>query len=306
VIGRAVQGAGAISAAVTALLADLTRDEVRSKGMAMVGASIGLMFALSMMIAPTLNHWFGLPGIFALTALLALAGIVLVLWVTPPEPKRHADQPHGRIADVWTHPKLWRLDLGVFVLHTVQMAMWVVVPGLLVQAGLAKQQQWHVYVPAVLLSIVVLVLIFGLERGRYLRAVLRGGIALLLLVQLALWRVAPTLPGVWTVGIVLFFFFVAFMMLEATQPSLISRLAPQSARGAALGVYNTLQSLGLFVGGALGGLLFKHFGSAAVFTVTTILALLWLILGWTQGVPLPRSRQPEHASHAPPSVHDAV
>jgi predicted MFS family arabinose efflux permease len=214
---------------------------------------------------------------------------VVVLWTTPPEPARHADQPQGRIADVWAHPHLWRLDLGVFVLHTVQMAMWVIVPGLLVRAGLDKQVQWRVYVPAVLLSIVVLAVIFGLERGRWLRAVLRAGIALLLLAQLALWWLAPRQPGVWTVGVVLFVFFVAFMMLEATQPSLISRLAPSSARGASLGVYNMLQSLGLFAGGALGGVLFKHFGPTTVFGATAALALLWLVLGWAQVVPAQRS-----------------
>jgi len=296
IAGRALQGAGAISAAVTALLADLTRDEVRTKGMAMVGASIGLMFALSLMVAPTLDGWFGLPGLFSLTTVLALAGIVLVVWMTPPEPKRHADQPRGRIADVWAHPKLWRLDLGVFVLHTVQMSMWVVVPGLLVQAGLPKALHWHVYLPAVLLSFLLLVVIFGAERGGHLRAVLRGGIALLLLVQLALWRLAPHEPRVWAIGVVLFFFFAAFNALEATQPSLISRLAPSSARGAALGIYNTLQSLGLFAGGALGGELLKHSGPAAVFAVTTVLAALWLILGWAQVVPPPRSRQTEQSA----------
>jgi MFS family permease len=300
IVARALQGAGAISAAVTALLADLTRDEVRTKGMAMVGASIGLMFALSLMIAPTLAHWFGLPGLFALTAALALAGIVLVIWVTPPEPRRHADEPRGRIADVWAHPKLWRLNLGVFVLHTVQMSMWGIVPGLLVQAGLPKALHWHVYLPAVLLSFVLLVIIFGAERGGHLRAVLRGGIALLLAVQLALWQLAPRHPSVWAIGTVLFFFFAGFNALEATQPSLISRMAPPSARGAALGIYNTLQSLGLFAGGALGGVLFKYFGPAAVFMATTILAALWLLLGWAQVVPPPRSRQPAQPAAANP------
>jgi MFS family permease len=307
IAGRALQGAGAISAAVTALLADLTRDEVRTKGMAMVGASIGLMFALSLMVAPTLDHWIGLPGLFMLTAVLALAGIALVIWVTPPEPRRHADEPRGRIADVWAHPNLWRLDLGVFVLHTVQMSMWVVVPGLLVQAGLPKALHWHVYLPAVLLSFILLVAIFGAERGGHLRAVLRGGIALLLAVQLAFWLLAPQAPGVLTIGIMLFFFFAAFNALEATQPSLISRLAPPAARGAALGVYNTLQSLGLFAGGALGGVLFKHFGPAAVFAVTAVLAALWLMLGWAQIVPPPHTRQSvQPAAATNPPTHDVI
>lgn len=284
-VGRAIQGAGAVSAAVTALLADLTRDEVRTKGMALVGASIGLTFAISLMAAPGLAGWFGLSGLFILTAILAVLGILVVLGWTPAEPARHADQPRGRLGDVWMHPDLWRLDLGVFVLHTVQMSMWVVVPGLLVQAGLGKAQHWHVYLPAVLASFVLLGGLFALERRGHLLGVLRASIALLFLVQAALWLLAPHAPGLWTLGIVLFFFFLAFNILEASQPSLISRMAPAHARGAALGVYNTLQSLGLFAGGALGGLLLKTGGATAVFGVTAALALAWLLLGWGQRVP---------------------
>lgn len=284
-VGRGLQGAGAVSAAVTALLADLTRDEVRTKGMALVGASIGLTFAISLMAAPVLAGWFGLSGMFVLTAVLAVLGIVVVLGWTPAEPARHADQPRGRLADVWLHPDLWRLDLGVFVLHTVQMSMWVVVPGLLVQAGLQKAEHWHVYLPAVLASFVLLGGLFALERRGHLRAVLRGAIALLFLVQMAFWLLAPQAPGLWALGAVLFFFFLAFNILEASQPSLISRLAPAHARGAALGVYNTLQSLGLFTGGALGGLLLKTGGAGTVFAVTAVLALVWLLLGWGQRVP---------------------
>ena len=284
-VGRGLQGAGAVSAAVTALLADLTRDEVRTKGMALVGASIGLTFAISLMAAPTLAGWFGLSGLFMLTAILAVLGIAVVLGWTPAEPVRHADQPRGRLADVWRHPDLWRLDLGVFVLHTVQMSMWVVVPGVLVQAGLDKAQHWQVYLPAVLASFVLLGGLFALERRGHLLAVLRAAIVLLFLVQVAFWLLASQSPGLWTLGIVLFFFFLAFNILEASQPSMISRLAPAHARGAALGVYNTLQSLGLFAGGALGGLLLKSGGVVAVFGVTAALALLWLLLGWGQRVP---------------------
>ncbi|QTD45659.1 MFS transporter [Ottowia testudinis] len=285
VVGRAIQGAGAVSAAVTALLADLTRDEVRTKGMALVGISIAAMFALSLVAAPPLAGAVGLGGLFWITAALAVAGIAVVLWWTPAEPVQHADAPRGRLADVWLHPHLWRLDLGVFVLHTVQMAMWVVVPGLLVQAGLQKAQHWHVYLPAVLASFVMLGGLFAAERRGQLRAVLRFGIALLFVVQVALWLLAPRAPGLWTLGALMFFFFIAFNILEATQPSLISRLAPAHARGAALGVYNTLQSLGLFAGGALGGWLVKAGGPQAVLVATSALALLWLLLGWAQAVP---------------------
>ena len=290
-IGRALQGAGAVSAAVTALLADLTRDEVRTKGMALVGASIGLTFAISLMAAPALAAWIGLSGLFMLTAVRAVLGSGVVLGWTPPEPARHAEQPRGRLADVWLHPDLWRLDLGVFVLHTVQMSMWVVVPGLLVQAGLDKSAHWHVYLPAVMASFVLLGGLFALERRGHLRAVLRGSIGLLFAVQIAFWALAPQPAGLWTWGIVLFFFFVAFNILEASQPSLISRMAPAQARGAALGVYNTLQSLGLFAGGALGGLLLKAGGATAVFGATVGLTLLWLVLGWGQRVPGRSSRK---------------
>ena len=284
-MGRALQGAGAVSAAVTALLADQTRDEVRTKGMALVGMSIGLMFAISLMVAPPLAGWMGLSGLFGLTAALALGGVAIVLLWTPAEPAKHADQPRGRLADVWLHPRLWRLDLGVFVLHAVQMSMWVVVPGLLVAAGLPKAAHWHVYLPAVGLSFILMGGLFAAERRGHLLAVWRSAIVLLLLVQLALWAVAPRAPGVWTLGLVLFFFFVAFNVLEASQPSLVSRMAPAHARGAALGVYNTLQSLGLFAGGALGGVLLKNWGAQAVFGATTALAVLWLLLGWAQQVP---------------------
>jgi predicted MFS family arabinose efflux permease len=283
--GRGIQGAGAVSAAVTALLADQTRDGVRTKGMALVGASIGLTFALSLMLAPPLSARLGLAGLFALTAGLAVAGIAAVAWVTPPEPARHADLPRGRLADVWRHPSLWRLDLGVYVLHTVQMAMWVAVPAMLVRAGLPGAEHWHVYLPAVMASFALIGGLFALERRGQLRWVLRGAIALLVLVQLLFALLAPHAPSALAVGGVLFLFFTSFNVLEASQPSLISRLAPTQARGAALGVYNTLQSLGLFTGGALGGLMVKLAGPAGLFAVTTALVALWLVLAWQQPMP---------------------
>lgn len=290
-LARGLQGAGAISAAVTALLADLTRDEVRTKAMMMVGISIGLTFALSLMIAPPLTAALGgLPGLFWLTAALALASMGVVARVTPAEPPRPPGATRGRLADVWRHPHLWRLDAGVFVLHAVQMAMWVVVPGLLVQAGLPKPLHWQLYVPAVLAAFVLTGGVMALERRGHVRGVLRGGIGLLLAVQLLLLALAPRLPGLWALGLGLALFFLAFNTLEIIQPSLLSRLAPPASRGAALGQYNTLQSLGLFAGGALGGLLLKHGGVAAVFSATTALAALWLWLGWAQPVPAPAPR----------------
>jgi MFS family permease len=288
-VGRAVQGAGAVSAAVTALLADQTRDIVRTKAMAMVGASIGLMFALSLVAAPMLAAHIGLNGLFGLTCVLALGCIAVVCWWTPPAPERHADAPRGRIADVLRHGPLLRLDVGVFVLHAVQLAMWVAVPALLVQAGLAKDRHWLVYLPAVLASFFVMGAVFPLERRGYLRAVFLAAIGLLLLVQVGL-LVTFDHPSIAALAVLLFLFFCGFNVLEATQPSLASRLAPPQSRGAALGVYNTLQSLGFFAGGAVGGWLAKHVGVAGLFSACAAMMLLWLAVAWPMRAP--RARQP--------------
>ncbi|MDR2332904.1 MAG: MFS transporter [Burkholderiaceae bacterium] len=281
-IGRALQGAGAVSAAVTALLADQTRDGVRTKAMALVGGSIGLMFAIALVAAPALTSLVGLSGLFGLTCALALAGIAVVLWVVPPEPVQHADAPRGRAADAWKHPDLLRLNLGVFVLHTVQMSMWVAVPGLIVQAGLPKSEHWHIYLPAVVLSFVAMGGLFSMERRGRLRAALLTAIALVLVVQVALGLLfaSGSTPSLTVMGVVLFVFFCGFNALEATQPSLVSRMAPANLRGAALGSYNTLQSLGLFAGGALGGALIKFLGAPGLFGVTATLCALWLLITW--------------------------
>ncbi len=246
VAGRALQGAGAVSAAVTALLADQTRDVVRTTAMALVGASIGLMFAVSLVVAPVLAARIGLRGLFSVTGVLALSCIAVVLWWTPPAPLQKSSTPRGRLADVLNHAPLLRLDIGVFVLHAVQLAMWVALPALLVQSGLAKDRHWQVYLPAVVASVIVMgFTLFPLERRGYLRAVFLGAIGLVLVVQLGL-LVASAHPSLAVLSFLLFIFFCGFNVLEATQPSLASRLAPPHSRGAALGVYNTLQSVGFF------------------------------------------------------------
>ncbi|MGW8420009.1 MFS transporter [Comamonas sp. HJ-2] len=280
--GRAIQGAGAVSAAVTALLADLTRDGVRTKAMALVGGSIGLMFALALVLAPLLNAWIGLSGIFGLTCALALAGIAVVLWVVPPEPRQHADAPKGRFSELLGQSDLLRLNFGVFILHTVQMSMWVAVPAMLVQAGLAKEQHWHIYLPAVLLSFLAMGLLFSMERKGKLRKALLGAIGLVLVVQIGLGMLAAsgTIPTVWCMALLMFLFFCGFNALEATQPSLVSRMAPAPLRGAALGAYNTLQSLGLFAGGAVGGAVAKFAGVPGLFIMTAVLVALWLVVTW--------------------------
>ena len=287
VAGRALQGAGAVSAAVTALLADQTRDIVRTKAMAIIGASIGLMFAVSLVVAPVLAAHIGLRGLFTVTGVLALVCIAVVLGWTPRAPAQKNDAPRGRLIDVLQHAPLLRLDIGVFVLHAVQLSMWVALPALLVQSGLPKAQHWQVYLPAVVASVVVMGGMFALERRGYLRAVFLGAIGLVLLVQLGLLA-ASFHPGIPVLGVLLFFFFCGFNVLEATQPSLASRLAPPQSRGAALGVYNTLQSLGLFAGGAVGGELAKNVGWPGLFGLNAVLLLVWLVAAWPMRAPKAR------------------
>jgi MFS family permease len=287
IAGRAIQGAGAISAAVTAMLADCTRDAVRTKAMALVGASIGLMFAVSLVLSPLLASRIGLHGLFVLTGSLALAGIASVIWWVPAEPVVHVVRPRGSFLDVLKNPALLRLNLGVFVLHAVQLSMWMAVPGMLVLAGLDKALHWEIYLPAVLASFVVMgTTLFPLEKRGYLRAVFLGAIGLLLLVQLGFWALSlTTAPSLLMLGLVLFLFFCGFNVLEASQPSLASRIAPGHSRGAALGVYNTLQSLGFFAGGAAGGWIVKLYGAPGLFTVSGGLMLVWLLAAWAMQAP---------------------
>lgn len=297
IAGRSLQGAGAISAAVTALLADSTRDQVRTKAMALVGGSIALMFALSLLLAPVLAAAIGLHGIFALTGALALGGIAVVVWWVPeapappaaPGPTTPGPQTGNGLREVLRNPALLRLDFGVFILHAVQLAMWLAVPALLVAAGLEQARHWQIYLPAVLASFLLMGLtLFRLEKRGYLRAVFLSAIGMLFLVQLGFVWAGPSLA---LLAALLFVFFVGFNVLEASQPSMASRLAPAEARGAALGVYNSLQSLGFFVGGALGGWVTKAYGAPGLFVGCAALMLLWLLVAWPmKAVTLPAAR----------------
>jgi len=288
-VARALQGAGAVSAAVTALLADLTRDIVRTKAMALVGASIGLMFALSLVLSPWLAGWIGLSGLFLLTAVLALGGIAVVhLWV-PDAPDIHAPSDRSGLREVLRHSGLMRLNFGVFILHAVQLAMWVAIPAMLVQAGLEKHDHWQIYLPAVVASFVVMGVVFAMERRGYLRAAFLAAVALIAFVELMLLWVASITPSLNALAALLFLFFCGFNVLEATMPSLTSRVAPVAARGAAMGLYNTLQSLGFFVGGWLGGLGAKLYGTQGIFVSCTLLMVLWLVVAWPMVVPQPKN-----------------
>ncbi|WP_374324572.1 MFS transporter [Azonexus sp.] len=283
IAGRVLQGMGAISAAVTALAADLTREEHRTKVMAMIGSSIGLVFALSLVGAPLLYGWIGLSGLFALTGGLALAAIGLLLKTVPavPRPAGHVKLP---LRKVLADPALLKLNFGIGSLHMIQMAMFVVLPqALLHRGGLAAAEHWKVYLPAVIASFAFMVpAIIAAERRDQMRPVFLAAVGLTALVQGGLFLFSDSLLAL---GVWLLLFFVAFNILEATLPSLVSRTAPPAAKGAALGVYNTTQALGLFIGGALGGYIAQHFGDNAVFSACAVLALLWLAVAATMKFP---------------------
>lgn len=278
VIARALQGTGAISAALSAYLADVTRDEVRSKGMAMIGASIGVTFAISLVAAPVLYQIFGLDGLFGLTGLLSLLAMAAVIWQLPKQPKAQQVKTGFRgSSKVLLEPDLLRLNLGVFMLHLTQMALFVVVPALLVNnMGLELAAHWKVYLPVLLGSFVLMVpiMIWGEKQGKT-RQVKLSAIVLLALVLFGFLFVSDSS---WLPVVLLLVYFIGFNLLEATLPSWVSRVAPLSHRGLALGVYNTSQALGLFCGGALGGYVSSHWGHQAVFEIVLACVVLWFLV----------------------------
>jgi len=279
IAGRAVQGAGAISAAITAFIADSTREEHRTKAMAMVGASIGLTFAGSLVAAPLLYSLVGMGGMFVLIGVLSLLGIAVVVFIVPEAPAL----PARRVpfAEVLRNRELMRLNYGVFALHLTQMSMFVVIPSALVQfAGIPVSEHWKIYLPVVLLSFALMLPpIFIAEKSGKMKQVFMAAIGLLLLVQVGMWVALSKQAMHWSVLVgLLLAFFVAFNILEASQPSLVSRIAPADGKGTALGVYNTLQALGLFCGGALGGWLTQHVGPSSVFVLGAVLTVAWLII----------------------------
>lgn len=278
ILGRVLQGAGAISSAIIAMTADLTREEQRAKAMAMIGSTIGVSFALSLVASPWLNRVIGVPGIFAMTGLLAVAAIV-VIWRYIPDVQRQVPARGGALRDIWNvlvDPQLARLNWGIFALHACLMAVFIVVPFALRDAGLPLADHWKVYLPVMLGSFVLM-----------LPAVMRAGgaassrrwfiaaIVLLLTGHVAL----PWLTGsLWLLSLFLLAFFTPFNTLEAMLPALTTRLAPLKVRGTAIGLYSSIQFSGSFLGATAGGFLYQHWGALAVISFNGVLLLIWLIL----------------------------
>lgn len=286
IIGRVLQGAGAISAAVMAMAADLTREEQRAKAMAMIGSTIGATFALSLIVSPWLNHMVGVPGIFLLTGVLSIVAIGVVYRAVPDVPqgqRRPGYWPAGHFLRVLKDAQLLRLNYGMFVLHAVLMALFIAVPFSLRDTGLRLDRHWQVYLPVMLGSFALMVpIILRAGRPAQLRRILAGSIGVLLVSQLLM----PSLTGgAWLIGLVLLVFFTGFNVLEATLPTLVSRIAPARSKGAAIGVFTSVQFFGAFVGAAAGGYVYGRWSAAGVVILNAVMLLIWLAVARGTCVP---------------------
>ncbi len=287
IVGRVLQGSGAVSAVVIALTADLTREEQRTKAMAMIGSTIGLTFALSLVASPWLNQIIGVGGIFAMTgvlSLLAIAVVHLVVPAVPPVVAQAAKEPVS-MTQLLCDPELARLNFGIFALHAVLMALFIVVPLALRDGGLGVDHHWQVYLPVMLGSFALMLppVIIAERRGR-IKAVFAGSVAVLLAGHLAMpWLLGSTAAII----VFLLIFFSAFNVLEAMLPSLMSKLAPPAAKGAAMGIYSSVQFFGTFAGAASGGFLYQRYGANGIFLFDVSLLAIWLILALGMTAPRP-------------------
>lgn len=289
IIARAIQGAGAVSAAVTALLADLTRDEVRTRAMSMIGLSIGLTFAVSLVLSPILTQFIGVNGLFVLMGVLSLSSLAVVHWFTPnPVAMRfHEDaqmQP-ARLMEALKSRPLMRLNYGIFALQAGLMAIFTTLPFALRELGWAKLDHWKVYLPAAILGLVLMVpaIIVGETRNK-LKQVFVAGIVLVLFAQAALML---STHSVWAIGVCLVVYFVGFNILEASLPSMVSKIAPSDLKGTAMGIYNTMQSLGVFAGGLIGSKMYALAAFNGVFGFCCVIVLVWLVLAVLSPAPRP-------------------
>ena len=288
IVGRALQGSGAVGSVILALVADLTSEENRTKAMALVGISIGASFMIAIVAGPILANFIGVAGIFWLMVGLALVGIAITEFVVPTPRRlsahRDAEAVPALIGAVLRDPQLLRLDFGIFALHAMLTASFLVVPGLLRSTfGVPVQEQWKVYLPVLLVSVAAMVpAIVVAEKYRRMKGVFVGAVAALVGSQVLLYVGAGSFA---VVSAALVVFFSAFNVMEASLPSLITKTAPPDAKGTAMGLYSSLQFLGIFAGGVIGGWAHQYGGDAAVFVMTTVIALVWLVAAATMAQP---------------------
>ncbi|MGH8302005.1 MAG: MFS transporter [Steroidobacteraceae bacterium] len=288
IIGRLLQGAGAIGSVVLALVADLTAEKNRTKAMALVGMTIGFSFLVAIVTGPAIGGWIGVGGIFWLMAALAPVGIAITLFIVPAAPRPRV-QPEAEtvpalIGASLRNPELLRLDFGIFALHAMLTASFLVVPGLLRGTlAISSREQWLVYLPVLLVSVAVMVpAIIVAERHRRMKSVLVGGVVALVASQLML-AVGGGDPYVLLAGLVVFF--SGFNIMEASLPSLVTKTAPAGSRGTATGIYSSSQFLGIFAGGIIGGWVHEAAGTAAVFLFASAVAIVWLLVAATMRGP---------------------
>jgi len=279
-IGRAIQGSGAIAAAIMALVADLTQEVHRTKAMASIGASIGVSFGVAITLGPIIASYVGIAGIFWLTGILSLLAILVVLFIVPNPTKsivhRDAELVPGQFFKVLKNPDLLRLDYGIFVLHLCLTASFVVLPLLIRDAGILVEDHWMVYLPILVTSMAVIVpFIIVAEKKRKMKSVFVGAIVTLTLANIGMFSLFNHLWGL--IGF-LWLFFCGFNLLEATLPSLISKTAPGDLKGTAMGAYSSSQFMGAFVGGAVGGWLYGEMGVQTVFLFSAIATASWVIV----------------------------
>ncbi len=283
IIGRAIQGSGAIAAATMALLADLTREEYRTRAMATFGMSIGVSFTAAIILGPVINGWIGLSGIFWMTALLAVFGLVLLFRVVPTPVHSHmhhdAEADLAQFSSVLGDSQLLRLDFGIFILHLILTATFVVIPIGLRDAGMVPESHWMVYLGVVLVAVMIMVpmIIQAEKRGR-MKEIFSIAIGMIALSQFGLWQMSGSL---WNIILLMVLFFGGFNLLEAVLPSLISKMAPADKKGTAMGLYSSSQFFGAFMGGVIGGWVLGWSDGqdiAPVFLVSGGLALVWLVV----------------------------
>ena len=291
IVGRAIQGSGAISAVLTAFLSDLTSDKSRTKGMAIIGASIGLTFALSLIISPILYKLIGVPGIFLLMAILAFIalGVVRFFIDEPLNKEKNKSENSQDIKSILKNFDLNRLNFGIFTLHASQISMFMAIPFYLInQGGIPLDQHWLVYLAVLAVSFIFIVpMIIISEKKNKIKESFIFSIILLFATQFLFIYFANGIDGI---IVALIFYFIAFNYLEASLPSLVSKLAPIQRRGLALGVYNTSQSLGIFVGGSFGGLIANFYGYQGTFLFCSSLIMIWMILSISMKMPINRNR----------------
>lgn len=278
IFGRFLQGCGAIASAVMALVTDLTREEHRMKAMASIGASIGLSFSVALVLGPVLVNLGGLQLIFVITGVLSIAGIVLMLTFVPTPPRKKHRDGSAIVSEVFKqlgNSQLWPLNIGIFILHALMVAMFVAIPSQLVQAGLSLDQHAWMYLPVLLIAFVLMVpFVIIAEKKKQMKSIVISALVIMIIALILMSQAS----GVWPWAIALGVFFWAFNIMEATLPSWLSKVAPAGAKGSAMGIYSTLQFLGAFAGGLIGGWLNNHFGIEGLFLILASAVFAWALL----------------------------